>query len=221
MGQFAKDFLISSSFSSHIYVDIVPIILSARLRTHDHDLSPAVYLHYFLFSFRRKIILEYFGESTILAPRPNCCDNCTIGLCSWKLTDLYQDVDENGIHDFAREGKLLLDAIKCLERNHISTDKNLLKKFLIGKFDPRLRAVQRERCYASGQMHPEQYWLALTEQLMQSDFVDMVPNTIKLTLRTQADDWLRNPANLHLKAIGQMFEYFEKKTLDTTRHWLK
>lgn len=124
---------------------------------------------------------------------------------------MYEDVDENGIYDFSSEAKVLLEAIKCLERNHISTEKNLLKKFLIGKFDQRLRAVQLERCYASGQMHPEQYWLALTEQLMQSDFVDIVPNTIKLTLTTQAEDWLKNPANLHLKAIGQMFEYFDKK----------
>lgn len=165
----------------------------------------------FIFYFAsRKIILEYFGETTALTPRPNCCDNCTIGLTSWKLTDLYNDVDENGIHDFGFEAKILLESIICLQRNDISTERNLLKKFLTGKFDQRLRVVQQERWYASGHIHPEQYWVSLAEQLIHDEYIDM-SNGNKLTLKTKAEKWLRNAVSLPLKAIGQMFEYFPKK----------
>lgn len=115
------------------------------------------------------------------------------------------------MYDFAVEAKILLEAIKCLIRNNISTEKSLLKKFLIGKFDQRLRSVQCERLYASGRMHPEHYWLALAEQLIQNEFIGVMANTIKLTLETKAVDWLRNTGSLQLKAIGQMYEYFEKK----------
>lgn len=159
--------------------------------------------------FFRKIILEYFGENTILSPRPNCCDNCTIGLCSWNLTDLYEDVDDDGIFDFADEAKLLLEAIRCLAQNNVSTEKNLLKHFLIGKFDRRLRSVQHQRQYASGQMHSANYWLGLMEQMMQNDFIKMT--SMKLEITPKAHDWLRRPSTLPMKAIGQMYEYFEKK----------
>lgn len=162
------------------------------------------------FSFHRKTILDYFGEKTILSPRPNCCDNCSIGLGSWRLSDLYDDVDDDGTYDFAAEAKILLEAIKCLERNHISTSKDLVKKFLIGKFDQRLRSVHGERSYASGRMHPEHYWISLAEQLLQNDFIELEPNT-QLTLKTKSEDWLRNGRCMRLKAIGQMFEHFVKK----------
>lgn len=124
---------------------------------------------------------------------------------------MYEDVDDNGICDFAIEAKVLLEAIECLEQNKIATEKNLLKKFLIGKFDQRLRSVQHQIRYASGRSHADTYWLSLMEQLMQNEFIEMKPSTTHLYLKAAAVEWLRNAINLPLKAIGQMYEYFEKK----------
>lgn len=130
---------------------------------------------------------------------------------SWNLTDLYHDVDDNGIYDFAIEAEVLLQAIKCLRQKGVPTEKNLLKKFLIGKFDHRLRSVQYDRGYGSGRMKSEYNWLSLIEQLIQDEYIEMIPNATTLALTTKADNWMRNPVSLPLKAIGQMFEHFEKK----------
>lgn len=152
---------------------------------------------------------------TTLSARPNCCDNCTIGLCSWKLTDLYEKVDDNGTYDFATEAKILLEGIKYLDRNQISTEKDLIKKFLSGKFDRRLRAVQsvqrKRRFYASGEMNAEQYWLALIQQLTLNYFIEVKVNSKKLQVSAKAEEWLSRPTSLPLKAIGQMYHFFAKK----------
>lgn len=159
--------------------------------------------------FSRKIILEYFGENTPLAPRPNCCDNCTLGLGSWRLSDLYEDIDDNGIYDFSIESKILLEAIKCLSLNGISTEKKLLQKFLKGEYDQRLQTVLWHRCYKSGDSRSQLYWQALIEQLTQNEYIDMVSKESMLT--EKAENWLRSTDSLRLKAIGQMFEYFDPK----------
>lgn len=144
-------------------------------------------------------------------PRPNCCDNCTIGLCSWKLSDLYENIDDNGMHDFGDDSKILLESIKCLQLNGLNSEKHLIKKFLIGKFDSRLRPVLCERYYKSGRMQSDGYWLALMEQLTLNHFIDVKMNSSNLTLSAKAEEWLQNSGSLPLKAIGQMYEFFSKK----------
>ncbi len=120
-------------------------------------------------------------------------------------------MDDDGIYDFASEAKLLLQGIKTLKLKQIAADKNLLKKHLTGQYDTRLRSVQHDRTYGSGRMKSEYHWLSVMEQLLQDKYIEMTPNGKSLVSTTKADEWMRNPAILPLKAIGQMYEYFDKK----------
>lgn len=108
----------------------------------------------------------------------------------------------------------MLEAIKCLKLNGISTEKSLVKTFLIGKYDQRLQQVRHNRCNGSGRSHSEQahYWLALIEQLSHTEYIEMEPNGAMLALTSKAHDWLEHAFDLRLKAIGQMFEYFDRKS---------
>lgn len=146
-----------------------------------------------------------------LAPRPNCCDNCTNGLSSWKLSDLYDEIDDEGVHDFAKEAKILLRSMKCLKEKEILVEKNRLKKFIVGKYDQGLRGATNLQLYGSGRQKSEFYWIALIEQLCLNKYIDMLPGTTQLTLNNIAEQWLSSPKPLLLKAIGQMFEFLPKK----------
>lgn len=156
--------------------------------------------------------MDYFGEDTsALAPRPQCCDNCSRGLTGWLLSDLYEDVDDDGFHDFSKDAKTLLNVIQFLERNDVVPEKNRIKRFIMGKWDQSLRSVTYSSLYRCGLMREEHYWISLIEQLALNEFIETIEGTTTRTVSQKGKEWLRTSSPLRLKAIGQMYEFFQKK----------
>lgn len=162
----------------------------------------------------RKIILEYFGDDVnALVPRPNCCDNCTRGLSAWRLSDLFEDVDDEGVHDFEKNAYTLLSVVKFLQQNGILVERKRTVIFLIGQYEEKLQKVLRTPLHGIGRNLSSTYWMALMQQLEIEDILDTKVGTTQYILTVKATEWMASPAprTLRLKAIGPMYAFFEKK----------
>lgn len=164
----------------------------------------------------RKIILDYFDEDTSsLAPRPNCCDNCSLGLTNWRLSDLYEGVDDDGFFDFTENAKTLLLVIQFLKREDVVTEKNRIKHFLTGvtKQEPKLqRFKSMTHWFGCGENLSPYYWISLIEQLTADKFIVEDTNTKTIGISSEGLQWLNNKCPpLRLKAIGQMYDFMTKK----------
>lgn len=173
------------------------------------------------------MILDYFDEDTSsFGPRPNCCDNCSLGLTNWHLSDLYEGVDDDGFFDFTKNAKTLLSTMQFLKRKDVSVEKNRIKHFLTGetKQEPKLRQFRSMTyLFGCGKSLGPHYWISLIEQLNMEEFIEEDMTTKTLSVSSNGQKWLNECTPLRLKAIGQMYEFMTKKRstpLDETKNAL-
>lgn len=142
----------------------------------------------------------------------------------WRLSQLYRDVDDMGFYDFAKNAQILLEAVELATD---LTPDNVIK-FLMGGTDWCLNRYNYHYLYGisiNNGITQKYFWEALIEQLRLHHFIEMVfLNEYCSGMRTNArktriiatsagKKWLKRaePKTLKLKAIGQMYAFFEKK----------
>lgn len=137
----------------------------------------------------------------------------------WKLSDLYEGVDDNGYYDFAGNAQILLDAVDFIENLRPEG----VIQFLLGARNANLRTLRYHFRYSAGRAMPRYYWEALMEQLRLNGFLEFVflnspdenqkRQETRVKVTEAGSNWMRQqpPKTLKLKAIGQMYSYFNKK----------
>lgn len=150
-------------------------------------------------------MIKYFGDDpSSIAPRPECCDNCSLSLKTQRLSDLYEGVNDNGIYDFGPWAGILMSSIKAEKDAGIEN----IKKRIAAK-------------HRSSESKMPYLWEAVVEQLrisgcvkMEKISVDDARDIIALKLTGNGRKWLRSSGSdrkLKLKAIGLMYAFFKKK----------
>lgn len=166
--------------------------------------------------FFRKIILDYFGEDTsALTIRNDCCDNCASGLSSWRLSDLYYGVNDDGIADFSKDALLLFAAIKEMQSNRRPTLKNGIVSVLRGEGHR-----YNYSSYGTGRNRQPYYWDAFIDQLLSADYLEFIAGETGLMLGRKAQEWLTMPPpkTLQMKAAGSICSYFKRKPSTPITH---
>lgn len=212
-----RDFLYSTKCRRYVIVDNNNLIFEPKIKYNFHSILSFIII--------RKIILDYFDEDTSsLAPRPNCCDNCSLGLTNWHLSDLYEDIDDDGFFDFTKNAKTLLSTIQFMLQKDVITEKNRIKRFLTGetKQEPKLRQFKSMTyLFGCGKRLGPHYWISLIEQLTMDEFIEEDTSTKTISVSSKGQKWLNKCTPLRLKAIGQMYEFMTKKLstpLDDTKN---
>lgn len=167
------------------------------------------------------MILRYFGESIDhLQVRNDCCDNCARGLSSWKLCDLYVGVDDENQFDFAKDAQILLSAIRSMESNNISPERQLITKLLRGET---ARSLMKLPEYGKGVGRKQYYWGALIDQLMSNEYIDFVAGKTCMTLDKKGLEWCKqpHPKTLKLKPVGTMYKFLDRKPSTPLRSWTR
>lgn len=143
--------------------------------------------------------------------RSNCCDNCAKGLSNWKLNDLYVGIDDHGQYNFALDGGLVINAIKCMEMCKTNPTQKSIGELMIG--NTRNRKLMALPQYGKGSGKPKYYWYAMVDQLMFTDHIDFVAGETRLKLTAIGENWRnRNaPKMLKLKPLGAIYNYIERK----------
>lgn len=164
-------------------------------------------LNWFASNFAcRKAILMYFGEDTShLAMRDDCCDNCAKELSNWKLTDLYVGIDDQGQYDFTR------DANNCMKMCNVPATRQNIIDLLDGKKDKSLALLPH---YGIGKDRQHYYWRALIDQLMYNDYIDFVCGQPDLTLSTTGENWRNDDDRnkmLKTKPAGAIYKFIGRK----------
>lgn len=175
-------------------------------KTHEGNLFSL----YFIETHFRRQILAYFGEDPrSIAPRPNCCDNCTLGQSAWLLSDLYEGVTDDGIYDFGRWARIVMSAVRDVRKS----EKLMVIGYLKRSF------LRNPFAYAANDSVRPYFWEAVIEQLRISGLLKItyVPTEGKkddamLELTESAKEWLESShPKLELKAVGLMYAFFTKK----------
>lgn len=173
----------------------------------------------FFFLFSRKIILEYFGDDTSsLEIRNDCCDNCANGLSSTRLSDLYVGVDNAGNLNFELDAQILLGAIKSIETNGLHPVPKTIINLLRGR---NLQALMNSPLYGKGRARKPYYWNAFIDQLIFTDYIDLVAGKTYMKISEKGQRWLERPGQktLRLKAIGSMNRFFKPKPRAPVEQW--
>lgn len=162
-------------------------------------------IHWFISvtHFSRQI-LEYFGQDpNSIAARPNCCDNCSLGLNGRRLSDLFEGVNDDGIYDFGSWARDLLLAISSKSEGS--------KLTIVGDLEKKI-------CRESETKIPY-FWDAVVEQLRHSGYlivkyvpIDDAKHKAVLELTDIGKKFVRSRSReLKLKAIGLMYAFLTKK----------
>lgn len=162
---------------------------------------------------RRKCLLEYFGSDTsTVQPRKNCCDNCDRGSSSIKLSDQYENLDDNGNYDFTTTAHLFLKALTITSKTSVAIG------VLRGSAEQKAMKYKNDReVYGAGKIWSKEYWTTLIQQLKSNDYLTMKPLPPpyrSITIISQkGTNWLystkREP--LIMKAIPEIYKFFVKK----------
>lgn len=168
---------------------------------------------YFAKSHFRRQILAYFGEDPrSIAPRPKCCDNCSLGLNAWRISDLYENVDDDGMYDFGRWARIMMTGIREAPR---------MEKFAVIRHIKRSFEENPFR-YGANESTKPYFWEAVIWQLRNSGLLktvyEPVPNDTKyetmLKFTELGANWFESSKEnrkLKLKACGLMYAFFTKK----------
>lgn len=142
--------------------------------------------------------------------RSDCCDNCAKGLSTWKLSDLYVGIDEQGLYDFTRDADILINAIKCMEMCSVPPARQKIIDLLNGKRDKSLELLPH---YGIGKERPHYYWSALMDQLMFDDYIDFGPGRNYLTLSKKGEHFRVQdiPKTMKSKPMGAIYKFIERK----------
>lgn len=153
------------------------------------------------------MILGYFGEDTsALETRSDCCDNCANGLSSWRISDLYYRVSDDGTYDCARDARILFAAIRELKSKKIKTEKNKVVNVLKGD------SYQNLASHGAGRTKEPYFWVAFIDQLLSADYLEFVSGETGLMLGHKAEDWLQDSSSqLQIKAAGAIWSYLKRK----------
>lgn len=153
------------------------------------------------------MILNYFGEDTsALEIRSDCCDNCANGLSSWRISDLYYRVSDDGTYDCAKDAGILFAAIKEMKSKKIKTEKNKVVNVLNGV------GYQNLASHGAGSTRKPYFWVAFIDQLLSADYLEFVSGEIGLMLSHKAEEWLQEPSSpLQIKAAGAIWSYLKRK----------
>lgn len=167
--------------------------------------------------------MNYFGEDTNdLQIRDDCCDNCQRGLSSWTLSDLCVGIDERGEFNFARDGSIVMSAIRSMELSKIAPERVRIVKLLKGEYDKMLMKLPT---HGVGRGREPYYWGALIDQLMFTEYIDFVAGKTCLTLDKKGREWYDapHPKTLKLKPIGAIFKFFKRKPSTPLEniHWTR
>lgn len=168
-------------------------------------------------SHYRLLLLQYFNDPFVPTPRPQCCDNCDKGLSAKRLSDLYEDVDDAGRHDFTIDAKLVMDAFEVMH-NHTMRD---VLDFICHKnnMNPTVTAYRFSVHCGRGAFKVKRYWAAIVQQLLDERYLDVVrfdvddKKWIATITTSKGIAWSHAkplPA-LKLVAIGQMYQFFRNK----------
>ncbi|XP_055296559.1 bifunctional 3'-5' exonuclease/ATP-dependent helicase WRN-like [Sitodiplosis mosellana] len=171
--------------------------LSIFVKKYLRDMS--MYIRKFLHSpkCRRKMILEYFGESTnLLTVRSDCCDNCAKGLSTWRLKDLYHYISNSGHYNFETDARILLRTIEELEKKNIPPERERIVQKL-------QEGANRREPY---------YWNALIDQLTYNDYIKLVAGKTQLTLAVKARMWLTKRDRLWQEPVGATYRFLRPRS---------
>lgn len=157
-----------------------------------------------------KIILDYFDEDTSnLAIRSDCCDNCANGLSTWREEDLYEGFLSNGLYDFTKDGRLLLTTIQQMEAKNIKTERKIIVDILNGS---NRRYESLNNCYGKGENRKRYYWYAMIDLLTTKEYIDFIAGVSHLKLSEKGHWILCQPTKqLHLKPAGAINRFFQAK----------
>lgn len=156
--------------------------------------------------------MEYF-DSKVSSTTSNesCCDNCRNGSSSKQLSDVYNEVDNDGNFDFTENALLFLRTMELTNR------KSLAIAVLRGSgTKDTLRYVEHD-LFAKGKLFPKEYWDLLVQQLQRNEYLQVkrLPPPFKSTveLSQKACDWMQNTPikSLVLKVIPEMLKYMPRK----------
>lgn len=168
------------------------------------------------FNFRLKILQYFEGENVTCTPRLNCCDNCRRGSIATDITNIYKNLDENGLYDFTADARLLVEALKLFNGwSGYSKPISLLR----GSHSQAIKKYHGHPLHGRGKFKSEDFWQALADQLERLSFFEKVSlrnvqqkafgHTIKLTQK--AEIWLNANETLALKPTDQMLKFLPKK----------
>lgn len=166
------------------------------------------------------MLLEYFNDPFVPKPRPNCCDNCTRGLSSQRLSQLYDNVDDEGFVDFTSDAKIIMDAFQYTRENY-EQGYNVID-IVIGKRSVEAKKYSSSPVFGSGRCKSRAYWEVLVSQLIAHNFLENTSVVIKgrkpftlTVVKTEGIDWMNATSlpTLRLKAIGAMYPFLNERSL--------
>lgn len=165
---------------------------------------------------RRKCLLNYFGSNITIQSRRNCCDNCDRGSSSIRLSDQYENIDDNGNYNFTQNAYIYMRALEITGKSAVaisvlrgSSEKNAVE------------FKNRQEVYGTGKKWSKEYWMILIQQLKCYDYVTTKPLPAPYrpitVLSLKGSTWLNTEAKqpLVLKAIPEMYRFFVKKRHST------
>lgn len=155
----------------------------------------------------RLLILKYFNDPFVPAPRPNCCDNCTRGSSHQRLSDIYQEVDDNGLFDLTADAKIAMNAVETMNNEKMRD----IVDFILGILTANARKYNFSPHFGGGKLKQRSYWETVISQLINCSFVDKKSEN-RLVSTTDGIEWSHtNPLQpLKREAIGQMYQFFKK-----------
>lgn len=147
------------------------------------------------------------------APRPNCCDNCTEGSSRQRLSEIYERLDDDGKFDFTFDAKIVMDAIETMSNEEMRD----IIDFVLGISTTNAKKYNYSPYFGNGRFKQRAYWETMVYQLINHGFVDVAEgkkSENRIVSMPAGIEWSHtNPLpTLILKAIGQMFQFFTKKS---------
>ncbi|XP_044743644.1 Werner syndrome ATP-dependent helicase-like isoform X2 [Chrysoperla carnea] len=132
---------------------------SSSAGNHLEELGQKMKMFLYSTECRRKFILSYFTGKPVKEidiKNDFCCDNCTNKKSQRSTNNSYQDLDDDGLYDFTKYCKSLLEVIELLKGKY---GLGMYIKFLRGlKLNLSNDKLLKDSLYGSGAQHNEDWW---------------------------------------------------------------